>query len=103
MSTLGFRLEQTLASVKKLSSVVRQLVATTPQRNNQLLQPNELAQLLGIAPRTLVQWRTDGRFRPISVRKQGRPIEIYALCRWWLGGSAVFRDTHGTDVHGRFS
>ena len=72
MSTLEFRLEQTMAEVKELTSVVRQLVATTPQRNKQWLQPSEFAQLLGIAPRTLAQWRTDGRFRAISVRKQGR-------------------------------
>ena len=55
MSTLEFRLEQTMAEVKELTSVVRQLVATTPQRNKQWLQPREFAQLLGIAPRTLAQ------------------------------------------------
>jgi hypothetical protein len=78
MSTLEFRLEQTMAEVKELTSVVRQLVATTPQRNKQWLQPSEFAQLLGIAPRTLAQWRTDGRFRPISVRKQGRGYQFHA-------------------------
>ena len=78
MSTLEFRLEQTMAEVKELTSVVRQLVATTPQRNKQWLQPGEFAQLLGIAPRTLAQWRTDGRFRPISVRKQGRGYQFHA-------------------------
>ena len=76
MSTLEFWLEKTMAEVKELTSVVRQLVATTAQCNKQWLQPNVFAQLLEIAPRTLAQWRTDGRFRPISVRKQGRPVEI---------------------------
>ncbi|GIR74958.1 MAG: hypothetical protein CM15mP77_1150 [Synechococcus sp.] len=63
-----------MAEVKELTSVVRQLVATTPQRNKQWLQPREFAQLLGIALRTLAQWRTDGRFRPISVRSRAGGI-----------------------------
>lgn len=78
MSTLEFLLEQTMAEVKEFTSVVRQLVATTPQRYKQWLQPSEFAQLLGIAPRTLAQWRTDGRLRPISIRKQGREYQFHS-------------------------
>ena len=78
MSTLESRLEQTMAEVKELTSVVRQLVATTPQRTKQWLEPRELAQLLGISTRTLCQWRVDGRFRPISVRKHGRGHQFHA-------------------------
>ena len=78
MSTLELRLEQTIAEVKELTSAVRQLVATTPQRTKQWLEPRELAQLLGISTRTLAVWRTDGRFRPISIRKQGRGYQFHA-------------------------
>ena len=45
MSTLELRLEQTIAEVQELTSAVRQLVATTPQRTKQWLEPRELAQL----------------------------------------------------------
>ena len=37
-----------------------------------------VAQLLGISTRTLVLWRADGRFRPISIRKQGRGYQFHA-------------------------
>ena len=78
MSTLELRLEQTIAEVQELTSAVRQLVATTPQRTKQWLEPRELAQLLGISTRTLAVWRTDGRFRPISIRRQGRGYQFHA-------------------------
>ena len=78
MSTLESRLEQTMAEVKELTSVVRQLVDTTPQRTKQWLQPKEFAQLLGISTRTLALWRADGRFRSISIRKQGRGYQFHA-------------------------
>lgn len=67
-----------MVEVKNLTSAVEQLVATTPQRSKQWLQPKEFAQLLGISVRTLAKWRTDGRFRPISVRKQGRGYQFHA-------------------------
>ena len=78
MTTLELKLEQTRAELSRLSSAVEQLVATTPQRNKQWLQPKEFAQLLGISTRTLAAWRTDGRFRSISFRKQGRGYQFHA-------------------------
>lgn len=78
MSTLELRLEQTMAEVKELTSAVRQLVDSTPQRTKQWLEPREFAQLLGISTRTLAMWRTDGRFRPISIRKQSRGYQFHA-------------------------
>ena len=78
MQSLELRLEQTMAEVKELTSVVRQLATTTPQRTKQWLQPKEFAQLLGISTRTLALWRADGRFRPISIRKQGRGYQFHA-------------------------
>jgi len=78
MTSLELRLEHFMAEVKQLTSTVEQLVATTPQRNKRWLQPKEFAQLLGISTRTLAMWRTDGRFRPISVRKQGRGYQFHA-------------------------
>jgi len=72
------RLELLHAEVRELTSAIQQLVATTPQRNKQWLEPRELAQLLGISTRTLCQWRVDGRFRPISVRRHGRGHQFHA-------------------------
>lgn len=72
------KLEQFMVEVRQLTSAVEQLVATTPQRSKTWLQPKEFAQLLGVTPRTLGLWRTDGRFRPISVRKQGRGYQFHA-------------------------
>ena len=57
---------------------MEQLVATTPQRTKTWLEPRELAQLLGISTRTLAVWRTNGRFRSISVRKQGSGYQFHA-------------------------
>ena len=78
MSTLELRLEQAMAEMKELTSAVRQLLATTPLRTKQWLEPREFAQLLGISTRTLAVWRTNGRFRPISVRKQGSGYQFHA-------------------------
>ena len=78
MTALELQLEQTRAELRRLSSAVEQLLATTPQRNKQWLEPRELAQLLGISTRTLCQWRVDGRFRPISVRRHGRGHQFHA-------------------------
>lgn len=72
------KLEQFMVEVRQLTSAVEQLVATTPQRSKKWLQPKEFAQLLGVTPRTLGLWRADGRFRPISVRKQGRGYQFHA-------------------------
>ena len=78
MTSLELRLEHFMAEVKQLTSTVEQLVATTPQRTKTWLEPKEFAQLLGISTRTLAMWRTDGRFRPISIRKQGRGYQFHA-------------------------
>ena len=78
MSTLELRLEQTIAEVQELTSAVRQLVATTPQRTKTWLEPREIAPMLGISVRTLAVWRTNGRFRPISVRKHGSGYQFHA-------------------------
>ena len=72
------RLELLHAEVRELTSVIQQLVATTPQRTKTWLEPRELAQLLGISTRTLAVWRTKGRFRPISIRKQGSGYQFHA-------------------------
>lgn len=78
MTTLELQLEQTRAELRRLSSAVEQLVATTPQRTKTWLEPREIAPLLGISVRTLAAWRTNGRFRPISVRKHGSGYQFHA-------------------------
>ena len=78
MQALELRLEHFMAEVQQLTSAVEQFVATTPQCRKKWLQPKEFAQLLGISTRTLALWRTDGRFRPISIRKQGRGYQFHA-------------------------
>ena len=78
MTTLELQLEQTRAELRRLSSAVEQLVATTPQRTKTWLEPREIAPLLGISVRTLAVWRTKGRFRPISIRKQGSGYQFHA-------------------------
>ena len=78
MMEVELRLELLHAEVRELTSAIQQLVATTPQRTKTWLEPREIAQLLGISTRTLAVWRTDGRFRPISIRKQGRGYQFHA-------------------------
>ncbi|WP_390127846.1 hypothetical protein [Synechococcus sp. HIMB2401] len=72
------RLELLHAEVRELTSVIQQLVATTPQRTKTWLEPREIAPMLGISVRTLAVWRTNGRFRPISIRKQGSGYQFHA-------------------------
>ena len=72
------RLELLHAEVRELTSAIQQLVATTPQRTKTWLEPREIAPMLGISVRTLAVWRTNGRFRPISVRKQGSGYQFHA-------------------------
>ena len=72
------RLELLHAEVRELTSGIQKLVATTPQRTKTWLEPREIAPMLGISVRTLAVWRTNGRFRPISVRKQGRGYQFHA-------------------------
>ena len=78
MTALELQLEQTRAELRRLSSAVEQLVATTPQRTKTWLEPREIAPMLGISVRTLAVWRTNGRFRPISFRKQGSGYQFHA-------------------------
>ena len=78
MTALELQLEQTMAELRRLSSAVEQLVATTPQRTKTWLEPREIAPMLGISVRTLAVWRTNGRFRPISVRKHGSGYQFHA-------------------------
>ena len=61
-----------------MTTLELQLVATTPQRTKTWLEPRENAPLLGISVRTLALWRTNGRFRPISVRKHGSGYQFHA-------------------------
>ena len=78
MIEVELRLELLHAEVRELTSAIQQLVATTPQRTKTWLEPREIAPLLGISVRTLAVWRTNGRFRPISVRKQGSGYQFHA-------------------------
>ena len=78
MMEVELRLELLHAEVRELTSGIQKLVATTPQRTKTWLEPREIAPMLGISVRTLAVWRTNGRFRPISVRKQGRGYQFHA-------------------------
>ena len=78
MIEVELRLELLHAEVRELTSAIQQLVATTPQRTKTWLEPREIAPMLGISVRTLAVWRTNGRFRPISVRKQGSGYQFHA-------------------------
>ena len=78
MMEVELRLELLHAEVRELTSAIQQLVATTPQRTKTWLEPREIAPMLGISVRTLAVWRTNGRFRPISVRKHGSGYQFHA-------------------------
>ena len=78
MTTLELQLEQTRAELRRLSSAVEQLVATTPQRTKTWLEPREFAQLVGVHAPTVGHWRRTGLFRPISIRKHGRGYQFHA-------------------------
>jgi len=71
------RVERLIGHVEDLCAVVRQLVATTPQRSKQWLEPRELATLLGVSTRTLASWRAAGRFEPESLRKGSKGWQFH--------------------------
>lgn len=66
------------ADVKELIAVVRQLVATTPQRSKTWLTPSEFAKIAGIHVRTVKNWRDTGKLRPESFRKNGSSYQFHA-------------------------
>ena len=77
MTALELQLEQTRPKLRRLSSAVEQLEATTPQRTKTWLEPREFAQLMGFHARAVCHWRRTGLFRPISIRKNGRGYQFH--------------------------
>ena len=84
MTTLELQLEQTRAELRRLSSAVEQLVATTPQRTKTWLEPREIAPMLGISVRTLAVWRTNGRFRRSQCASKAPGISSTPTGRWLM-------------------
>jgi len=67
-----------VAEVQDLTSTVRQLIATTPQRTKTWLEPRELATLVGVSTRTVANWREAGRFRERSHRPSAKGYQYHS-------------------------
>ena len=77
MDPSNLLLTRLLAETEELNANVRALLATTPQRTKNWLEPRELAQLLGVSTRTIANWREQGRFHPGSFRAVGRGYQYH--------------------------
>ncbi len=73
------RVERLIAEVICLTAVVKDLVATTPQRNKIWLSPSEIGRLLGVSARHIGRYREKGVFQDSSYRKKGNRFEYHCL------------------------
>ena len=73
------RVDRLIAEVQSLTAVVKDLIATTPQRNKIWLSPSEIGRLLGVSARHIGRYREQGVFKTSSFRKKGNRFEYHCL------------------------
>ena len=73
------RVERLIAEVTCLTAVVKDLIATTPQRNKIWLSPSEIGCLLGVSARHIGRYRVEGVFKETSYRKKGNRFEYHVI------------------------
>ena len=71
------RVDRLIAEVQELTSVVKILVDTIPQRNKIWLSPSQLGQLIGVSYRQIARYRSQGVFKETSYRKNGNRYEYH--------------------------
>ena len=72
------RIGRLIAEVEDLTSAVKELIKTTPQRNKTWIKPHELAFLLGCSTKTVGRYRKMGAIKVDSFRKRGNRYEYHA-------------------------
>ena len=72
------RIGRLIAEVEDLTSAVKELIKTTPQRNKTWIKPHELAFLLGCSTKTVGRYRKIGAIKEDSFRKRGNRYEYHA-------------------------
>ena len=71
------RVDRLIAEVQELTSVLKVLVDTIPQRNKIWLTPSQFGKLLGVQYRQIARYREQGIFKVDSYRFNGNRYEYH--------------------------
>ena len=89
------RVDRLIAEVQELTSVLKVLVDTIPQRNKIWLTPSQFGKLLGVQYRQIARYREQGVFKESSYRKNGNRYEFHNVnavkdAEEWKGSSVIW-------------
>ena len=73
------RVDRLIAEVQELTSVLKVLVDTIPQRNKIWLTPAQIGKILGVQSRQIARYREQGVFKESSYRKNGNRFEYHSV------------------------
>ena len=89
------RVDRLIAEVQELTSLVKVLVDSIPQRNKIWLTPSQIGKILGVQSRQIARYREQGVFKESSYRKNGNRYEFHNVhavkdAEEWKGGSVIW-------------
>ena len=89
------RVERLIAEVQELTSQVKVLVDSIPQRNRIWLTPSQIGKILGVQSRQVARYREQGVFKESSYRKNGNRYEFHNVnavkdAEEWKGSSVIW-------------
>ena len=89
------RVDRLIVEVQELTSVLKVLVDTIPQRNKIWLTPAQIGKILGVQSRQIARYREQGVFKESSYRKNGNRYEFHNVnavkdAESWRGNSVIW-------------
>ena len=89
------RVDRLIVEVQELTSVLKVLVDTIPQRNKIWLTPAQIGKILGVQSRQIARYREQGVFKESSYRKNGNRYEFHNVnagkdAEEWKGSSVIW-------------
>ena len=89
------RVDRLIVEVQELTSVLKVLVDTIPQRNKIWLTPEQIGKILGVQSRQIARYRDQGVFKESSYRKNGNRYEFHNVnavkdAEEWKGSSVIW-------------
>ena len=93
------RVDRLIAEVQELTSVLKVLVDTIPQRNKIWLTPSQFGKLLGVQYRQIARYREQGVFKESSYRRNGNRFEYHSVnamkdAEAWQGSKVLHPNNH---------
>ena len=89
------RVDRLIVEVQELTSVLKVLVDTIPQRNKIWLTPAQIGKILCVQSRQIARYREQGVFKESSYRKNGNRYEFHNVnavkdAEEWKGSSVIW-------------